>query len=1774
VGLRQFLSCRRARRALTSIVFLTAVVGALTGAPSALAAACSAGAVTPMHSPDGTARPFYGDWSHSSTKHSGYVGYELSSSLGSDLWIKLSGFAGGSIGLAANQSASIPARATSQTGKPLVYAYLTASADTTTAQSWTVEVWNGKPGQTGSTQVCTTGDGFSSVIDVLSAGANKITSISVSTSSPAIGGSFDVTAVGDTGTMGAGDASDQSGGNGVFSMAPAMDDSWPADSFLLAGVSVTIGGTTTRDKLRIYPGTSAAGAYTTLYKFVVRKAPASATAVYPVQNIASGTQVKYTGTYPSTTTSIAVPTVTTTLVKSTQSLSGPPYLLTYQVVASNTSASATVLDYLRDTPTSASAWSFATGTAKLNGSAIPDPVNDAGTLVFSGPFTVPAASGGTAGTLTFLYTLSVAGTVSNSVVGQVGDVLLGGTNAGDNEVTVNPVLPAVTTASLSDATVGGAYSVTLGATGGTSPYTWSVLSGSLPAGLSLNPLTGVLSGTPTTAGSSSFTIAVTDATTASSSRAFTITTAAASSGPGDSVAPGGSLSIDGGAATTTSTSLTLALAATDAVGVTAYRVAEGTDCSGASWVAVASATSFSASVGFTVSGGDGAKTVCVQYSDAAANVSNTSTATITLDAAPTVALATTAPDPTSGAFVVTATFSKAVTGFTAGDVAVANGTASAFSGSGASYTFTVTASAQGAVTVDVGAGAATSAAGTANVAATQLSRTFDSALPTVTLSSPSVTPVNGSFSVTATFSESVTGFVLGGVAVTNGTASNLAGSGATYTFDVAPAADGVVTIAVGAGAAADAAGNTNTAATPLTRTYDGTRPGTTLSSAAASTVGGAFSVTLTFGESVTGLTLGGIAVTNGAASNLAGSGATYTFDVTPTTDGTVSVTAAAGSATDAAGNTSTASAALTRVADLTAPSLTLSSAAPNPTNGAFSVTATFSESVAGFTLGDVAIGSGTASGLAGSGASYTFTVGPSAEGAVSVDVAAGAALDAGGNSSLAATTLTRAYDSVRPSVALSSSSVDPVKGSFTVTVTFSESVTGLSLGSGVSVGNGTASNLAGSGTTYTFEVAPSVDGAVTVDLAAGATADAAGNGNTAAARLSRTFDGTRPSVTLSTTAADPTNGPFTVTATFSESVTGLTLGGVGVTNGIASNLAGSGTSYTFDVAPSADGSVTVTVGAGAAADAAGNTSTAATALTRDYDGTRPTVTLASAAAGSVNGAFAVTATFSKPVTGLTLAKLAIGGGAASHLTGSGSGSAYTFDVTPSAQGIVTVDLAAGAASDAAGNTSLAATPLARTYDSVRPTVTLTAGAPTEGVYAVTATFSEAVTGFALGDVGVANGHASGLAGSGAVYTFDVAASADGVVTVTVDDAAAADAAGNASSAATTFAKSFASRPPTIALTRHPDARTGETTAGFGFTVDGADDVTCSLDGDAEQACTTRFDATGLGVGAHALLIRARNRWGAVATARFAWTIVAPPGVLFTLRPPDESQSDGVFTWRSDAPGISFSCALDGAAFSGCSSPVFFTDLEDGTHTFTVRADDGVAVSTGSVTWTVRRHATPPPASVVILPKIRATDMEGRPQPFKTAADTARSKGPFTRKLEVELRIPTPENVGSDVVYISNYDDFRDVRVFPIAADELYDWDLLAGPSGDRPVWIRFSDGPDAAVGRATIVLDQELPTLKPTFLGIGRTAPGSHARGATASGPACGGAARRWLRIGGADRFSGLNAVQVASDTHHPCAWRPFLPKFSYRLPSRLVYVRVVDRVGNISDWYRVVTRR
>jgi hypothetical protein len=97
--------------------------------------------------------------------------------------------------------------------------------------------------------------------------------------------------------------------------------------------------------------------------------------------------------------------------------------------------------------------------------------------------------------------------------------LMGLVGCGDGGNDIPFIIPpanttfSVTTASLPAATVGTAYTQTLAAANGTTPYTWAVTTGTLPAGLTLIPATGVISGTPTTAATSNFTVTVTDSTT-------------------------------------------------------------------------------------------------------------------------------------------------------------------------------------------------------------------------------------------------------------------------------------------------------------------------------------------------------------------------------------------------------------------------------------------------------------------------------------------------------------------------------------------------------------------------------------------------------------------------------------------------------------------------------------------------------------------------------------------------------------------------------------------------------------------------------------------------------------------------------------------------------------------------------------------------------------------------------------------------------------------------------------------------------------------------------------------------------------------------------------------------------------------------------------------------------------------------------------------------------------------------------------------------------------
>ncbi|WP_299190057.1 T9SS type A sorting domain-containing protein, partial [uncultured Aquimarina sp.] len=74
-----------------------------------------------------------------------------------------------------------------------------------------------------------------------------------------------------------------------------------------------------------------------------------------------------------------------------------------------------------------------------------------------------------------------------------------------------------------------------------------------------------------------------------------------------------------------------------------------------------------------------------------------------------------------------------------------------------------------------------------------------------------------------------------------------------------------------------------------------------------------------------------------------------------------------------------------------------------------------------------------------------------------------------------------------------------------ITVTFSESVTDFDIND-LTIGNGNANNFTGSGDTYTFDITPTTNGTVTVDIASDAAIDNVGNGNIAATQFSIVYD--------------------------------------------------------------------------------------------------------------------------------------------------------------------------------------------------------------------------------------------------------------------------------------------------------------------------------------------------------------------------------------------------------------------------------------------------------------------------------------------------------------------------------------------------------------------------------------------------------------------------------------------------------------------------------------------
>src|SRR5687768_15591415 len=173
-------------------------------------------------------------------------------------------------------------------------------------------------------------------------------------------------------------------------------------------------------------------------------------------------------------------------------------------------------------------------------------------------------------------------------------------------------------------------------------------------------------------------------------------------------------------------------------------------------------------------------------------------------------------------------------------------------------------------------------------------------------------------------------------------------------------------------------------------------------------------------------------------------------------------------------------------------------------------------------------------------------------------------------------------------------------------------------------------------------------------------------------------------------------------------------------------------------------------------------------------------------------------------------------------------------------------------------------------------------------------------------------------------------------------------------------------PPETTIASGPPATTTDSSATFTFSAEAGATYACSLDGAADEVCTSPKEYTGLAAGAHTVRIRATDAAGNVepSPASYSWTIEAPADTA----PPETTIDSGplatttstsaTFAFSSSEAGSTFECRLDSQApadFGSCSSPKTYPTLALGSHTVEVRAIDkamNADQSPASYTWTI------------------------------------------------------------------------------------------------------------------------------------------------------------------------------------------------------------------------------
>ena len=668
-------------------------------------------------------------------------------------------------------------------------------------------------------------------------------------------------------------------------------------------------------------------------------------------------------------------------------------------------------------------------------------------------------------------------------------------------------------------------------------------------------------------------------------------------------------------------------------------------------------------------------------------------------------ITTNAMPPVNGPFEITITFPEPVTGFTIEDINITNGEASNFVGRDGetAYAATITPSGDGPVTITIPAGAGEDPDTNPTKPSAPFTLAADLTSPLPTITSSTEVPATGPFEIRITFREPVTEFDASDLEVVNATVSDFAGDGAVYTATITPTAPPhnvkTVTIDIAAGAGTDAGGNASLAAEQFSIEADTRGPKPEITSRTTGTVTEPFTITITFAEAVTGFHADDLQVAKGTVSDFTGAGRSYSALISPDSSGSVRIDIAARAAENAVGYPTRAAEQFTLDADTTGPKPLISATIRPPANRPFTITITFPEPVTGFTAADLVIARGNASEFTGAGAVFTALVTPSDSGTLTIDIPSGAALDANGYESQEADTFSIEVDITPPTGVITTEEPGPFKDPFTIKIVFSEPIQDLSL-EDISISLGQVSDLEGteeSQTEYTALVTPEGSGTLTIELPPQTFYDYSGHWNGEPVRFEVGIDTVRPTVEITSDSDPPVKGPFPLTFSFSEEVTGFERDDVEFPTGAGwlQTLHQTGrTTYTGTARPTTTGQILVRVPEGAATDAIGHENEESEfqlSAFIDEDTERPRVQIWSTATSPVQGPFEIRIDFSKPVVGMTADKLTVTNGTIDRLTDRRSArTEYSTTLWPQRNGTVTVNLPAGAVLDDLGNPNQAA----------------------------------------------------------------------------------------------------------------------------------------------------------------------------------------------------------------------------------------------------------------------------------------------------------------------------------------------------------------------------------------------------------------------------------------------------------------------------------------------------